>query len=384
MLKVGLDLSSEPLRVTGIGSYALALAQALGAIDDADLHVTAFAARGLAVQGVPVLPTPFGARSYAWRRAFQQAAMPAYALGHGVDLLHSVNNLAPLLWRGPTVLSIHDTKLYQAAKGARLLKRLYRRNLHQASARRADLVLTDSAYYKREIVESLGVAPNRVRVIGLGVDHARFDPSQADPAKDREVLERHDILDQPYVLSVATREPTKNLTRAMAAFAAVADTRPDLKLVLCGGRGWGDQDLEGQANALGIRDRVRPLGYVPTADLPALYRQSRVYLFPSLVEGFGFPILEAFSAGVPVVTSTTTACPETAGGAALLADPTDVAAIADALARALDDESLREDLVARGQARARACTWERCARETAAAYREAVSDHRGTQTGRVG
>jgi glycosyltransferase involved in cell wall biosynthesis len=370
---VGLDLSSEPSRPTGVGTYARALTAALARLEEPDLVLETFSPPGLGASGGRLRPTPFGEGRAGARRAFQQAVLPAYARALGVDVLHSVNNLGPLAWTGPLVLSFQDAKLYRAAEGAGLGRRLYRRAMHRWSARGADLVLVASRWSGQEATAALGVASERVRVVPYGVDAARFDPDRADSDRDAAVLRHLGLGERPYVLVVATREPAKNLARAVAAFARACERRPDLRLALCGGRGWGDQDLEGQARRLGVSDKLVPLGYVDDEDLPALYRGCAVFLFPSLVEGFGFPILEAGAAGAAVITSTATACPETAGEGAVLVDPANTEAIAYALGRLLDDDAERAAVAARCRARAQAMTWEATARGTLAVYREACA-----------
>lgn len=370
VLLVGLDLSSEPAQGTGVAHYGRSLARALAA--DPSVRLVVFGSPAPELAELPLVRTPFAHGSYARRRAFQQLALPPLALAHRVDVLHSVNNLLPVAWPGVKVLTFQDAKLYHAAAGAPWTRRLYRRAFHRLCPRRADLVLVASRYSEQEAVGSLGVDPAKVRVVPFGVDAERFAALPERESADAAVLARHGLRAGGYVLNVATREPAKNLPRALEAFAQVARRVPEVSLALCGARGWEEEDLAARCRALQIVDRVRMLGYVAQDDLPALYRGSRAFLFPSLVEGFGLPILEAFAAGTPVVTSTTSACPETAGGAALLADPYDVEAIAAALERAVSDEEARADLVARGQARARELSWARTARSTVEAYRQAL------------
>jgi glycosyltransferase involved in cell wall biosynthesis len=179
---------------------------------------------------------------------------------------------------------------------------------------------------------------------------------------------------QRYLLYVGTVQPRKNLERLIDAFALVAD-RPELagvQLVIAGGRGWLSEGVERRAAERGLAGRVRLSGYLPDADLPALLSGALAFVFPSLYEGFGMPVLEAMACGAPVLTSTTSSLPEVADDAALLVDPSDTAAIAAGIARLAADGGLRADLYARGLARAAAFTWDRCARETLAVLRESA------------
>jgi glycosyltransferase involved in cell wall biosynthesis len=185
------------------------------------------------------------------------------------------------------------------------------------------------------------------------VDGVQPDASQ-QPATPRE----------PYFLYVGTIQPRKNLVRLLEAFAQLSPEAP--RLVIAGKRGWLSAPIERRAAELGLAERVVFAGYVPDAELPGLLRGALAFVFPSLYEGFGMPVLEAMAAGVPVLTSSTSALPEVAGDAALLVDPCDTAAIAGGMARLAGDASLRADLRARGLARAAEFTWERCARETLA------------------
>jgi glycosyltransferase involved in cell wall biosynthesis len=144
-------------------------------------------------------------------------------------------------------------------------------------------------------------------------------------------------------------------------------------LVHVGPKGWQYDDVLDQVNRLGLQDRVRFLGYVPLDDLIGLYSAASVFVYPSLYEGFGLPILEAMSCGCPVITSNTSAMPEVAGDAALLIDPCSVEAIVGAISRVLDDPAVAAELREKGLARARLFSWERCAQETLEVYRRALT-----------
>jgi glycosyltransferase involved in cell wall biosynthesis len=191
------------------------------------------------------------------------------------------------------------------------------------------------------------------------------DRDYATPADVERVRARFG-LHSAYVLWSGTVEPRKNLRRLVDAFGRLD---ADVDLVLAGPRGW-SEDL---GELTGAARRVRVLGFVPTADLPGLYAGARAFCFPSLLEGFGFPVLEAMTQGTPVVTARGTSTEEIAGDAALLVDPRDPDSIAGGLARVLDDAGLAGDLSERGLARAACFTWYRCAELVRAAYREVAA-----------
>jgi glycosyltransferase involved in cell wall biosynthesis len=199
-------------------------------------------------------------------------------------------------------------------------------------------------------------------------------PAFANPVVDRGVLDRHGLA-RPYVLSVGTLEPRKNLPRLIEAFAALpAAVRDAHDLVLVGATGW-DTDHTFAAIAR-HRDLVRALGHVPEADLPSLYGGAALFAFPSIYEGFGLPVLEAMAAGAPVLTSNTSSMPEVLGDAGILVDPTSVDAIRDGLLRGLSDHDTAARMVAAGRERAATFSWERHAAETLAALESVAAGRR--------
>ncbi len=178
---------------------------------------------------------------------------------------------------------------------------------------------------------------------------------------------------QPYLLYVGTIQPRKNLARLLQAYTQLATAgRISSDLVLAGGEGWLAEALLEQARHAGLSNRVHWLGYVPEADLPALYQGAQAFCFPSLFEGFGLPVLEAQAYGVPVMTANNSSLPEIAGDAALLVDPTDVDAIAEAMLRLSQDEALRQRLIAAGHENVKRFSWEKAARETLAVLLQAA------------
>jgi glycosyltransferase involved in cell wall biosynthesis len=174
-------------------------------------------------------------------------------------------------------------------------------------------------------------------------------------------------LPRPYVLYIGTIQPRKNLVRLAQAYARLVRTEAvEWDLVLAGGLGWRSDEVVGGIDALGLPDRIHCLGYVPESDLAALLQGARLFCYVSLFEGFGLPLLEAQAAGVPVMTANNSSLPEVAGDAAILVDPTDVDAIADAMLRLSRDEALRRDLIAKGYVNVARFSWHKAARETLA------------------
>jgi glycosyltransferase involved in cell wall biosynthesis len=209
------------------------------------------------------------------------------------------------------------------------------------------------------------VPPERVTAVQLAAG-AEYAP--ASPEAVATVCRRHGLEAGRYILYIGVLEPRKNIPRLIGAFARIAASVPDVVLAVGGKKGWMYDQIFDQVQRSGLAERVRFLGYVPHADLPALYTGARVFAYPSSHEGFGLPVLEAMRCGAAVVTSNVSALPEVAGDAALQVDPDDEAALAQALLRLAGEESLRAELGRRARARAAEFSWARCARETLQVY----------------
>lgn len=241
----------------------------------------------------------------------------------------------------------------------------YGRYLEQL--RRVEHIVSISEATKQDAVERLHISPKCISVTPLGVDAARFAPPPEDDAQATRA--RHG-LDGPYVLYAGSADSHKNVARVVGAFVEAARTLPAECVLAIAGK-WSAIDMavvEALYRARGGSGGVRFLGFVPGTDLPALYGGALAFVYPSLIEGFGLPVLEAMAAGAVVITSNVSSLPEAAGDAALLVDPRDEDAIGAALVRAAGDDALRAELRVRGQARAATFTWSRTARQTLDVY----------------
>jgi glycosyltransferase involved in cell wall biosynthesis len=276
-----------------------------------------------------------------------------------VDLIHATGLALPPR-SVPLVMTLHDLAFLDHPEHfSRMGRRFFRAALSIAQDE-VDLVLCSSLATLAR-AEEVGLPRERLRHVPLGVD---IEPASAtDVARVR----AEHALPGRYVLWVGTVEPRKNLPRLLQAFAAVPG---DVELVLVGPQGW-NEELGARLAELpaSVRDRVRVLGFVPQADLGPLYAAAAAFCFPSLLEGFGFPVVEAMAQGTPVVTSLGTSTEELAGEAGLLVDPLDVEALAAALERVLGDETLARRLGELGRERAARYSWERSADLVLEAYR---------------
>lgn len=281
-----------------------------------------------------------------------------------VDVAHDMGYVVPPS-RAPLVATIHDLWFLEhpdhyTRHTAIVLKRGF-----SLARRDARLVMCPSRS-TMEACEAAGIEAERLRHVPWGVRTRAVDEDEATAVIGRYGLER------PYVLSTGTIERRKNLPRLLAAFERLQ--RRDVDLVIAGPRGWAPDAWWRRFDQATARlgSRCRLLGDVPPRDLDALCANAEVVVYPSLGEGFGFPVLYAMAQGAPVVTSSGTATEEVAGDAAVLADPTDVDALAEAIRRILDDRALAAALGERGRNRARTFTWERSADLAVDVYREAA------------
>jgi glycosyltransferase involved in cell wall biosynthesis len=241
-----------------------------------------------------------------------------------------------------------------------------------AAARRSDRILTVSEASKRDILEYFNVPPEKITVIPNAIDE-RFLHEPTDEAL-RLVAERYQ-LEGDFVLYVGNIKPHKNVERLVDAFHLARQAGFDeLRLVVIGDELSKNASLRRAVHRYNLHKHVRFLGFLPDETLSAVYRLASVFVFPSLYEGFGLPPLEAMACGTPVITSNVSSLPEVTGDAALLVDPTDASAIAAAITRVLSEPGLREDLRARGLARARQFSWERSVKEIRDIYQQVAAE----------
>jgi glycosyltransferase involved in cell wall biosynthesis len=346
-----------------VGGSETAARRSVAALREVDpqlelvLYVAPEAAHSFEASGARIVRSPVPSRSKPRRIAAELTWLPARLRRDGVDLLHSMGTTTPPWCPVPSVVSVLDLIYYHYPETFPRAARMGLERLVPLGAKHADRVIAISEAGKRDLVQTLGLPADKVDVVHLGFG---IEETPA-PTPEAELRERFG-LKGPVVMTVAPALRHKNLGRLIKAFASLED--PELSLVIVGHQG-----LEGEAlrrEAAGRR--VVFTGWLGDAELEGLYRLADVFAYPSLMEGFGIPLLEAMRRGVPVACSNLTSLPEVAGDAAELFDPYDEAAIAGAIRLLLDDEARRAELIELGTARAREFTWEKSARELLAVY----------------
>jgi glycosyltransferase involved in cell wall biosynthesis len=374
-LSVGLNaLHLVPDETGGSELYARRLVGALAALEDS-LRIVVFAPNeavaSLAAEpwaeNVEIVRVPVQARRRVRRVLAEQTLLRRAVADSGVELLHNLFTTAPALPGVPQVTTILDViyKRFPETHGGALSYGM--RLLVPLAARRSRRVLTLSQASKDDIVRLLQVPADRVDVTYLGPALQEDETVSED-----DVRRRLELGGAPIVLTVSAKRPHKNLVRLLEAFSGVR-TEPEPVLVVPGYPTFHEPELRTRADAIGVGGRIRFTGWLEDDVLDGLYRAASCFVFPSLAEGFGLPVLDALVRGTPTACSKSSSLPEVAGEAALYFDPTDVEGITRAIETLLRDTALRERLRTAGPARARAFTWERTARATLESYRRAAA-----------
>jgi glycosyltransferase involved in cell wall biosynthesis len=368
-MAIYLDVSAAVHRRAGLGRYAENLAKALTNIHSDRYALFYNRERGIeplaSLAHVPACTVALGYKP--WRMAVwlgQLARVGFDRLVPGVEIFHATEHLLLPLRSAPTILTVHDLVFRHLPAHHKLLNRWYLNLTMPLYCRRATHIISVSEHTKRDLVAAYGLAPTKITVVHeAAASHFRpQSPEVIDSVRSRYGLPER------YLLFVGTVEPRKNLGRLLTVFERAHDDGLIDGLIIVGRRGWLYDDFFAQLQASPSRDRVILPGYVDDEDLPALYAGARAFVFPSVYEGFGLPVLEAMASGVPVVTSATTSVPEIGGDAALYFDPLDVQSMSDAVSRLLKDSDLQDEMRSQGLARAMGFSWERAARETRAVY----------------
>jgi glycosyltransferase involved in cell wall biosynthesis len=366
---------TESFRSAGISWYTQNLLRHLPDADPA-IAYTVFVGENRygGVPGVQLRVSRLPTHRPTVRILWEQAIQPWALRQAGVDLLHGLALVGPMMGACPFVVTIHDLSFVHYPQNFQSLKRLYLQFFTRLSVRRARRVIAISENTKRDVVQQYGISPDKVDLVYYGLDPS-FRPLPADQIAHFRAERR---LPERFILFVGTLEPRKNVVRLIEAYAQLPADRPPLMLI--GGKGWLYDDVYARVEDLDLAGEVEFVGYVPGEDLPWWYNAADIFVYPSLYEGFGLPPLEAMACGTPVVSSMVSSLPEVVGPGGLLVDPTDTGALASAMEQLLTDRDAHDRIEAAGLAQAKTFSWQEAARRTVDSYRRALTAE-GAQTG---
>jgi len=374
---IGIDASRAAVgRRTGTEAYSLRLIRALLNLAPEHrfrLYFNQPPAAGL----FPPAPN-VEQRIIPFPRLWTHLRLAAELVQNRPDILLVPSHVLPFVFPGPAVVTVHDLGYLHFPQAHPTFSRLYLDWTTRWNARRAAVIIADSEATRQDLVTHYRADPAKIRVVYPGYDETlrpvRTGPaaSTGDPIRLAAVKKRYSIQGD-YLLYLGTLQPRKNLLRLIDAFTQLPNPQspipnPPLQLVLAGAPGWLSAPILERARQAGV---VLP-GFIADEDKAALLSGAAAFLFPSLYEGFGFPVLEAMACGAPVICSNTSSLPEVAGDAALLVDPLDTAGLTAAIQNLLSDHSLQKDLTRRGFANLRRFSWQQCARQVLTAIESAA------------
>ena len=365
-MRIGYDASSIRRYRSGVGHYAASLLDALRSLfpEREFLLLSHLAQTGFA--GVNLLPTQ--RRSFPIKEIWMQLLLPRILERFRPDICHFTNSVAPLNIRVPYVVTVHDLSLIMHPEWHPWSRRIWMRNILRPSIMRASGILCDSAATMRDLSAWVGVDATRSWVVPLAAREAFFT---ARSQRDKDEIRQKYKLQRPFLLYVGNVEPRKNLSGLLEAFGGLNPQEVDL--VLAGRRAWRSRPVLRRARELVAAGRVHMLDYVPEDDLPALYQSALAFVYPSFMEGFGLPVLEAMASGLPVIVSDVEPLKSLVSDAGWLVRPGGMQDWQAALSEATRDGDKRMILAARGKDRATLYSWEQSAMETMRCYERVLS-----------
>jgi glycosyltransferase involved in cell wall biosynthesis len=371
-VNIGINASSLVELKSGLSFYIVNIIEALARIDRANKYVVfckkseaaTFASLPDNFQVVATAP-----EKKAVRLLWEQTTLPfILCKRHAIEVLFSPNYTSPVFKPGfASVVTFHDSSFFDYGYLFTPQRRVFK-HIIRLSLLCSDRAIAVSECTKRDIVGKLG-GEEKIRVV-YNAAHTRFNDASPPPELVRTIREKYN-LDRRYILFTGLLEPRKNIPRLIEAYAMISNKIAE-DLVIAGGGGWWQDPVFKTVESLGIRGRVKLLGYVPNIDMPVLYKEAIIFAFPTLYEGFGIAALEAMACGTPVLAADNSSLPEVVGKAGIYVDPFDVKDIAEKLQRVLTTPALLAELKSNCGSQAAGFSWEKSAQETLAILTEGI------------
>ncbi|NTW26832.1 MAG: glycosyltransferase family 4 protein [Candidatus Moranbacteria bacterium] len=384
-MKIGIDarsiLNPEKGDAIGVGHYTYQLIRHLLKIDKENEYVIFFDFRvrekdvkKFAGENVKIKFYPYSDYKKYLPGAYSEILGTATLQKENLDVLHSTSafNRIPMGYNGKTMVTFHDMSMFSIPQYLSAVKRTKNKAVARLMAKKADKIVAVSQSIKDDLEKFIGQAAEKTQVVYSGLDKRFFDESEMTDGK---VLGKHDIT-KKYILFLGTLEPSKNIARLLEAFSKFKAAQKqknagkfEYQLVLAGKRGWLSQEYLQIIRDFGLTKDVVFTGYVIGDELVPLFHGAEFFVMPSLYEGFGMTVLEAFATRTPAIVSNVASLPEIVGDAALMVNPVDTLQLAEAIGKFAVDKSLRDEYVAKGIEQARKFNWDKTAQETLEIYK---------------
>lgn len=370
-MKVAIDGMLVSHRCSGVECSILNLAKALSQFGNEDYYFYVpqrFPEENPGGAHFKTVNTRVPAHLRPIRILWEQLALPHLLRKIKADVIHAPGYIAPLGARVPVVITVYDLIALLFPQWCTVSNRIHYGIFLPLSVKKAKGIIVPSNTTRKDLLKRFPAAENKIRVVPLGVsDDFRVIH---DNEKFADIREKHSIPEK-FILFVGRNEPKKNLDGLVKAYHMLRINKPTgHKLVIAGKEGWANPEIQRHIRDLGLQKEIVFTGFIPPEELPYLYNMADLFVFPSLYEGFGLPVLEAMACGVPVIASDRGAVPEIAGEAAILLDPLDATAMADAMREVLANKAVSKGLAEKGLQRAGAFSWRRTAEETEKFYRD--------------
>ncbi len=358
----------------GIWTYIYNLIEHLAIIDEKNSYEIFSGSSELELgkyRNFTVLKPPFDLPKPAARIMWEHFVQPFLINRDELDIYHNPDHILPILpVKAKKIVTVHDLCFYKHPETFSSAKRRYKKLMTPVSLKRADKIIADSHSTKKDIIELFSVPEEKIAVVHIGVS------PDFRPVSDKKILSgfrKKRELAAPFILFVGTLEKRKNIEGLIDAYIlAVREHKISHDLVVAGKKGWLYDGIFRKVKRVGLEGKIKFIFDARQDELPLLYSQADLFVYPSLYEGFGLPVLEAMACGTPVITSNVSSLPEVAGDAAILIDPRDSASLAKNIAKLLADAGLRKAFSEKGLERAKHFGWDKCAQQTLDVYKSVL------------
>ena len=374
-MKIAINALGPSKVKAGIGNYLANLISELSIIDKENRYIIFASSNNILFyrnenKNFKIVDIGFWANNKLLRILWEQLILPLHVVDYKADILFSPGFVCPLVKTSKNVTVIHDMTFFSHPYVHTFFKRIYFPFMIKQAVKKSEKIIAVSNNTRKEIIKYTHIAEEKIAVTLLAAN--KFPV--AEIADEKKLLKEKYGIDSDYLLFVGMIEPRKNIRLIIDSFNKIEDD--NLKLVIVGQKGWMTEELFERIGADNLEKRVIFTGFVPDEELSVFYKNARTFLYPSLYEGFGIPVLEAMSEGCPVITSNISSLPEVAGDAAILIDPENSKELSDAINKISNDSKYREELTEKGFDNAKKFSWEKTAKQTLSIFEEVGREHK--------